>query len=109
MKYLAILLMITTASSVHAAKFEKCAVGNTGTIQMMQDGRVYLRDSADVRHLLGDATDGEKTSLFMQLATHSLGKDLMISVAYPAGVSCEKPNDTKVSWLAVSDAKVGTR
>lgn len=109
MKYVAIALMFSVASSVNAATFEKCAVGNTGTVQMMQDGRVYLSDAEGVRHLLGDAKDGEKTSLFMQLATHSLGKDLMISVAYPAGVSCEKPNDAKVSWLAVSDAKVGTR
>ena len=40
-----------------------------------------------------------------QLAMSAVGKDVYIGVAYPDGVSCEKPNNTQVLWLDVQYAK----
>lgn len=107
LKWLYAIALLTSAAD--SAAFEKCVVDSAGGVQVMQDGRVYLYDSKSVRHLLGDSKDGSKVEMLLQVSTYALGKDLIIRVAYPDGVSCDKPNDAKVAWVTVSDGKVGKR
>jgi hypothetical protein len=83
----------------------KCEQSRAVSVQVMQDGRVYLRDSVGSRHLLGDAKLPHVT-LLAQTAMSALGKDLIVSVAYEDGVSCKEPKDSPVRWIDVQDDKV---
>lgn len=85
----------------------KCNPDRASSVQIMQDGRVYLRDSSDVRHLLGDLKVSPQSMALAQLAMSAIGKDVYISVAYADGVACDKPNNSQVLWLDVQYAKTG--
>ncbi len=91
--------------SGNAFAIVKCEESRAVSVQVMQDGRVYLRDSVGGRHLLGDAKSPQAT-LLAQTAMSALGKDLFVSVAYEDGVSCKEPKDSPVRWLDVQDSKV---
>jgi hypothetical protein len=94
--------------SMNAAAVVKCEQAKVVSVQAMQDGRVFLRDSAENRHLLGDATSPQ-TALLAQVALSALGKDLYVGVAYNDGVSCTEPKEVPVRWIDVQDAKIRDR
>lgn len=104
MKILALVIM-TALFSGSSFAIVKCEESRAVSVQVMQDGRVYLRDSVGGRHLLGDAQSPQAT-LLAQTAMGALGKDLIVAVAYDDGVSCKEPKDSAVRWLAVQDSKV---
>lgn len=105
MKKLLLGMMAIMCIPVFAAT--KCQPDRASSVQIMQDGRVYLRDSSDVRHLLGDLKVSPQSMALAQLAMSAIGKDVYISVAYADGVACDKPNNSQVLWLDVQYAKTG--
>lgn len=104
MKMLALVIVAAFFSGSSFA-IVKCEVSRAVSVQVMQDGRVYLSDSVGGRHLLGDSKSPQVT-LLAQTAMSALGKDLLVGVAYEDGVSCKEPKNSPVRWLDVQDSKV---
>ncbi len=97
-------LGILTLICLPAFAANKCDPDRAKSVQIMQDGRAFLKDSGGTRHFLGDVKT-PATMALTQLAMSAVGKDVYIGVAYADGVSCEKPNNTQVLWLDVQYAK----
>lgn len=99
------LVIVAALFSGSSFAIVKCEASRAVSVQVMQDGRVYLRDSVGGRHLLGDAKSPQAT-LLAQTAMSALGKELLVAVAYDDGVTCKEPKDSPVRWLDVQDSNV---